>query len=183
MNFCSQCSAPVVWRIPLNDNRCRFVCDTCGAIHYQNPRIVAGCVPIWNDRVLLCRRAIEPRRGCWTLPAGFMENGETTAEGAQRETREEAGAEVVIERLFTYINIPRIDQVYVMFIATLISPEHAPGAESLETGLYLEAQIPWDRIAFPAVDITLRQFFCDRRNNVSTTHLLTVDRHPGDLPK
>ncbi len=183
MNFCSQCGARVVLRIPAGDNRLRFVCDTCGEIHYHNPRIITGCIPIWGAQVLLCKRAIEPRRGRWTLPAGFMENGETTPYGAEREVREEANAMVKVERLFSFINILGIDQVYVMFIATLLCPDHAAGPESSETGLYTEAQVPWDDLAFTAVEITLKQFFHDRRHGITTSHLFTIERHRSDPSK
>ena len=183
MNFCSQCGATVVLRVPADDNRLRFVCDSCGEIHYQNPRIITGCIPILGQQTLLCKRAIEPRLGCWTLPAGFMENGETTPEGAVREVREEANAIVQVERLFSFINIPRINQVYVMFVASMLSEKHGAGTESSETCLYTEEQTPWNKLAFTAVEITLRQFFDDRRKGITASHLFTIDRHPSEPSK
>ncbi len=163
MNYCSQCGAPVGHRIPEGDNRHRYVCETCGTIHYQNPRMVVGCLPEWEGRVLLCRRAIEPRLGLWTVPAGFMENGETTAEGAARETLEEAGARVEILDLYSMVSLPEIDQVYLLFRARLLDLDFAPGEESLETRLFRESEIPWQQLAFRTVDMTLRQYFEDAR--------------------
>jgi len=161
MNFCSHCGQPVTLRIPVGDTLPRHVCDACGTIHYQNPKIVTGCIPEWEDRLLLCRRAIEPRRGLWTLPAGFMENGETTAEGAARETLEEALARVEIDRLYALFNIPHINQVYLMFRARLLDLEFAPGPESLEVALFREDEIPWQELAFPVVQETLDGPGCD----------------------
>ncbi|KVF67170.1 NUDIX hydrolase [Burkholderia vietnamiensis] len=162
MKFCSVCGHKVIARIPQGDNRERFVCDHCGTIHYQNPRNVVGTVPVWGDQVLLCRRAIEPRYGFWTLPAGFMEMGETTAEAAARETLEEAGARVEIQNLFTLLNVPHVHQVHLFYLARLIDPDYEAGEESLEVKLFDEADIPWDEIAFPTVSQTLRFFFADR---------------------
>ncbi|GBH25497.1 NUDIX hydrolase [Burkholderia vietnamiensis] len=162
MKFCSVCGHEVIARIPQGDNRERFVCDHCGTIHYQNPRNVVGTVPVWGDQVLLCRRAIEPRYGFWTLPAGFMEMGETTAEAAARETLEEAGARVEIQNLFTLPNVPPVHQVHLFYLARLIDPDYEAGEESLEVKLFDEADIPWDEIAFPTVSQTLRFFFADR---------------------
>ncbi|HDR9165457.1 TPA: NUDIX hydrolase [Burkholderia vietnamiensis] len=162
MKFCSVCGHEVIARIPQGDNRERFVCDHCGTIHYQNPRNVVGTVPVWGDQVLLCRRAIEPRYGFWTLPAGFMEMGETTAEAAARETLEEAGARVEIQNLFTLLNVPHVHQVHLFYLARLIDPDYEAGEESLEVKLFDEADIPWDEIAFPTVSQTLRFFFADR---------------------
>ena len=162
MNFCSHCGAGVEVRVPTGDDRPRHVCPNCRAIHYQNPKIVTGCIPEWEDRILLCRRAIEPRYGLWTLPAGFMENGESTEDGAARETREEASARVEISGLFTLFNLPHINQVYLLFRARLLDLDFAPGAESLETSLLSEADIPWDRLAFPVIHKTLELYFSDR---------------------
>lgn len=163
MNFCSQCGQPVVQRIPDGDSRPRYVCGGCHTVHYQNPKVVCGCLPVWQDQVLLCRRAIEPRRGFWTLPAGFMENGETTPEAAARETREEAAAEVVIGEPYALFNIRHINQVYVMFRAELKDGVFGVGEESLECRLFSEAEIPWDELAFPTIARTLRYFFEDRK--------------------
>lgn len=162
MKFCSVCGHEVIARIPQGDNRERFVCDHCGTIHYQNPRNVVGTVPVWGEQVLLCRRAIEPRYGFWTLPAGFMEMGETTAEAAARETLEEAGARVEVQNLFTLLNVPHVHQVHLFYLARLVDPAYEAGEESLEVKLFDEADIPWDEIAFPTVSQTLRFFFADR---------------------
>ncbi|AOI70282.1 NUDIX hydrolase [Burkholderia ubonensis] len=162
MKFCSVCGHEVIARIPPGDNRERFVCDQCGTIHYQNPRNVVGTVPVWGEQVLLCRRAIEPRYGFWTLPAGFMEMGETTAEAAARETLEEAGARVEVQNLFTLLNVPHVHQVHLFYLARLVDPAFEAGEESLEVKLFDEADIPWDEIAFPTVSQTLRFFFADR---------------------
>lgn len=163
MKYCSQCAAPLHVRIPPGDNLPRHVCAQCGTIHYQNPKIVAGCIPEWEDRILLCRRAIEPRAGLWTLPAGFMENGETTAEGAARETWEEAQARVEISGLYALFNIPHISQVYLMFRARMLEAVYGAGVESLEVALFREDEIPWEELAFPVVRETLVRYFDDRR--------------------
>ena len=178
MNYCSNCAAPVVHKVPAGDNRPRHVCDACGLIHYSNPKIIAGCLPVWKDQVLLCRRAIEPRHGLWTLPAGFMENGETTQDAAKRETNEEALARVEIDNLYCYVNIPRISQVYVIFLARLLDLDFAAGEESLEVELFHEAEIPWDKIAFPPIEVTLRHYFEDRKGGDFPTRVLDVERRP-----
>ncbi len=165
MKYCSQCAAPVVFRVPSGDTLKRHVCDVCGEIHYQNPNIVAGCIPEWRGRILLCRRAIEPRHGLWTIPAGFMENGETVEQAAMRETLEEACANVEISELYAVYNIPHVNQVYMIFRAKLLGGEFAPGVESLETVLFEEADIPWDEMAFPVVVRSLQRFFADRPGN------------------
>lgn len=162
MNFCSACGSKVTRRVPPGDNRPRFVCDSCHAVHYLNPKIVAGCLVVHDGAVLLCRRAIEPRKGLWTMPAGFLELGETTCEGARRETLEEANAEVDIDGLYTIFNLPHISQVYFFFRARLRGA-FAPGEETLETRLWEEGEIPWQELAFPVVANTLRHFFADRR--------------------
>ncbi len=167
MNFCSHCGNPVRIEVPAGDNRPRHVCTSCGAIHYHNPKMVVGCIPEWEDRILLCRRAIEPKHGLWTLPAGFMENGETTAEGAARETLEEAGARVDVLNLYSMISLPDINQVYLVFRARLLHPDFVPGEESLEAGLFSEAEIPWDQLAFRTIEHTLKLYFEDRRNGAS----------------
>ena len=162
MKFCTQCGGTLESRIPAGDNLPRHVCTRCGHIHYQNPRLVVGCVPEWKDRILLCRRAIEPRHGFWTLPAGFMENRESTAQAAARETREEACAEVEIIAPLAMVDVPGIDQVHLMFRARLLREEFAAGEESLEVGLFTEAGIPWPELAFPSVVFTLQRYFEDR---------------------
>jgi ADP-ribose pyrophosphatase YjhB (NUDIX family) len=178
MNYCSHCGAPVSRKIPDGDNRPRYVCDACGAIHYQNPRMVVGCLPEWGDQVLLCRRAIEPRYGLWTLPAGFMENGESTAEGAARETLEEAGARVEIVDLYSLFSLPDIDQVYLLFRARLLDLDFAAGEESLEVGLFRESEIPWEQLAFRTVESTLRLYFEDARRGEFKLRIGNIHHRP-----
>lgn len=174
MNYCSQCSHPVARRVPAGDTLPRFICDHCGTVHYQNPRMVVGCIPEWQDQVLLCRRAIEPRHGLWTLPAGFMENGETTAQGAARETLEEANARVEVGAPYALYSLPHIDQVYLMFRARLLDLDFSPGSESLDVRLFREAEIPWGELAFLTVRETLRQFFADRRDGRNAFHIADI---------
>lgn len=178
MNFCSHCGAPVRLAIPAGEDRPRYLCDSCGTIHYQNPKIVAGTLPVSGDRVLLCKRAIAPRLGYWTLPAGFMENAETTVEAALRETREEAGAEVEIVDLYTLINLPHIDQVYMIFRGEL-KGDFAAGVESLDVALFREDEIPWDELAFSTIERTLKHFFADRRANRFSLHISDIRKHQG----
>ncbi|MEE4362048.1 MAG: NUDIX hydrolase [Pseudomonadales bacterium] len=162
MRFCSECGEAVHLRIPQGDERERHVCDGCGTIHYRNPRIVTGCLAVHDGRVLLCRRAIEPRRGFWTLPAGFMENGETAAEGALRETWEEARANVELDGLYTLFNLPHINQVYLFYRGRLVAPEYDAGPESLAVELVAPEDLPWNELAFPVVRDTLR-YWCEDR--------------------
>lgn len=175
IKFCSVCGAAVSVRVPAGDRLPRHVCDACGAIHYRNPRLVVGALPVWEDRILLCRRAIEPRHGKWTLPAGFMENGETIAEGARRETQEEANARIALGDMYTLISVPHISQVHVIFRAQLLDLDFSAGEETLEVGLFREQDIPWDEIAFRTIAITLRHYFADRRAG-------TFEFHVGDIP-
>ena len=181
MKFCPECGAPVELRQPPDDNRERHICTACMTIHYHNPKMIVGAIPEWEDgRILLCRRAIEPRHGLWTLPAGFMENGETTPEAAARETLEEANAQVQIGDLYSMYNIPYINQVYLLFRARLLNLDFSPGTESLEVALFAEQDIPWDSLAFRAVSLTLRQYFADRKTGGYQLHiadLLTPLRH------
>ncbi len=163
IKFCPHCGNRVTLTIPAGDNRQRHVCTHCAEIQYQNPKIVSGCIAIWGKRILLCRRAIEPRRGYWTIPAGFLENGETIEEGATRETREEACAEVIDPHLYQIYNLPRIAQVYTLFRAQLHSPDFAVGEESLDVQLVAEQDIPWDNMAFKVVHNTLLRFLSERR--------------------
>jgi ADP-ribose pyrophosphatase YjhB (NUDIX family) len=164
MRFCSRCGAEAIsWTIPAGDNRSRHVCGACNEIYYENPKIVVGSIPEWEDRVLLCKRAIEPRYGYWTLPAGFMENDETTLDAAVRETLEEAQARVEITGLYTVMNIPHTNQVYMMFRSRLLDLDFGPGEESLECRLFLESEIPWNELAFPTISHTLRLYYEDRR--------------------
>lgn len=165
MKFCSECAQPVSFVVPPDDTRPRYVCGQCGVIHYQNPKMVVGSIPVWQrdgeTQILLCKRAIEPRRGYWTLPAGFMENNETTSEAARRETLEEAGARLELHQLFSLLNVPHAHQVHMFYRATLLDLDYCAGIESLEVRLFSEAEIPWDDIAFPTVAHTLKYFFAD----------------------
>ena len=178
MNYCSQCGARVNLRIPAGDNLPRYICDACQIIHYQNPKIVVGCIPEWEDRILLCRRAIEPRHGLWTLPAGFMENGETTPEAAARETQEEANAQVEIGKLFGLYNLPHINQIYLIFRARLRTADYSPGVESLETQLFSETDIPWETLAFTVVRRALENYFHDRQHGHDRMHLEDIAQSP-----
>ena len=162
MKFCSNCASPVVKRVPPGDNLPRWVCDQCGEIHYENPRVVVGTIPEFEGKVLLCRRAIEPRYGYWTLPAGFMENGETTAQAAARETLEEAGAEVELGAPFAMVSVPYVNQVHLFYRARLRALDFKPGEETLEVALYEEERIPWKDIAFRTVGLALKRWFADR---------------------
>lgn len=174
INYCCACAAPVSLQVPKGDSLPRHVCSVCGAIHYRNPRMVVGALPVWGDRILLCRRAIEPRRGFWTLPSGFMENQETVAEAAVRETLEEACARIEVDALYTLISVPHINQVHVVHLARLLQNDFAPGAESLEVALFDEASIPWDSIAFRTIAITLRHYFADRARGNFGLHVESI---------
>ncbi len=176
MNFCSNCGVAVQLQIPPGDNLPRYVCDACKTIHYQNPKIVAGCLPQWENKVLLCRRAIEPRYGLWTLPAGFMEKGETTVQTAIRETLEEAGAKVEISGLYTLFNLPYIDQVYLLYRSRLLDLDFVPGDESLEVELFSEGEIPWDQLAFRVMHETLKLYFEDRGAGTFGTYVGDIVR-------
>jgi ADP-ribose pyrophosphatase YjhB (NUDIX family) len=176
MKFCSSCGAPVTLRVPPGDTMPRQVCDACHTVHYQNPRMVVGCIPEWEDRILLCRRGIEPRHGMWTVPAGYMENGETTFQGAIRETLEEANARVEIGPLYALYNIPHINQVYLLFRARLLDLDFHAGAETLEVRLVDEAAIPWSEIAFASVRNTLEHYYEDRRRGAYAFHMGTIER-------
>jgi ADP-ribose pyrophosphatase YjhB (NUDIX family) len=159
-----------VRRVPPGDSLPRWVCDECGEIHYQNPKLVLGTVPEYQGKILLCRRAIEPRYGYWTLPAGFMENDETAAQAALRETLEESGATVELGEPFSMISVPRVNQVHVFYLARLRNLEFKPGEETLEVALFEEAGIPWDQIAFRTVATTLRLWFADRKRGAFGFH-------------
>lgn len=163
MKFCTHCGSHVTQKIPEGDNRPRFVCSECQMIHYQNPRIIAGCIAEFENNILLCKRAIEPRIGLWTLPAGFMENGETTIEAAARESYEEACAKISDMHLYCTYSIPHISQVYMMYRGTLVDGFSEPGEESLQTQLYSESEIPWDELAFPVIKESLKLYFADRK--------------------
>jgi ADP-ribose pyrophosphatase YjhB (NUDIX family) len=168
--FCNQCGHATVRRIPPDDNRLRDVCEHCGAVHYQNPRNVVGVLPIWEDKILLCKRAIEPRHGKWTLPAGFMELGETTAQGAMRETQEEAGAQIELGPLYTIIDVPHAEQVHFFYLAKVLSAELFPGPESLEAAFFEPQDIPWSELAFRTVFTTLEHYLQDTKKNVFPIH-------------
>ena len=175
MNHCSGCGTRVVQGIPAGDNRERHMCPACGLVHYQNPKLVAGVVPQWQGQVLLCRRAIEPRRNYWTVPAGFLELGESLQQAAVREALEEACAQVRIGRLFAMIDVVQAGQVHVMFSGQVIGGEFAVGEESLEVGLFNPQQIPWRDLAFPSVRFTLERFVEDRPNYPDQTgHVHTI---------
>lgn len=179
MNFCSNCGERVSLRIPEGDNLPRFVCDACHTTHYQNPNIVAGCIPEWDGKILLCRRAIEPRHGYWTLPAGFMENKETSIEAAARETLEEAGARVEVTSLYCIYNLPHISQVYMMFRSKMTTPDFHAGTESLEVKLFTESEIPWSELAFPVIEETLRRYYEDISKGIFKLHvgdLIVIDK-------
>ncbi len=179
MNFCSHCGAAVTRRVPAGDTLPRYVCDACATVHYQNPKIVAGCIPEWEDKILLCRRAIEPRHGLWTLPAGFMEKGETTLQAAARETLEEAGARVEVGPLYTVFSLPHIDQVYLFYRGRLTDLDYAPGSESLEVDLFHEHVVPWGQLAFRVVRETLKLYYQDRLAGRFRTHVGDIVRMPG----
>lgn len=181
MKYCSVCGSEVRVGVPAGDNRERHICDQCGTVHYHNPKVVAGCIAHWGDKVLMCRRAIEPRYGLWTVPAGFMENGETTYEGAMRETLEEANARVAIEDLYVTVNLPHINQVYMLFRGRLLDLDFRPGDESLEVELLGEQEMPWAQMAFPTVTEALRLYFADRAEGVYPVRMLDIVR-AGQAP-
>jgi ADP-ribose pyrophosphatase YjhB (NUDIX family) len=181
MNFCSTCGHPVVSKIPDGDHLPRFVCTSCSTIHYENPRIIAGCIPEWEGKLLLCRRAIEPRRGFWTVPAGFMENGESVQAAAAREAQEEALADVEIGSLASLVNVIRAHQVHIVFRARLLNTNFGVGPESLEVALYDEKDIPWSEIAFLSVDFALKRYLDDRRAGRETAHFRDIDYQDGKL--
>jgi ADP-ribose pyrophosphatase YjhB (NUDIX family) len=170
MKFCSECGGTTETLIPEGDSRLRAVCSACKTIHYVNPKMVLGTIPAWGDQVLLCRRAIEPRYGLWTLPAGFMEVEESTANGAMRETMEEAGARIELGSLFSVFDIPHVNQVHLFYLAQLKDLEFAAGPESLEVKLFTEGEIPWNLIAFRTITATLKFYFHDRRQGVMSIH-------------
>lgn len=163
MKFCSDCGSTIRLEIPAGDQFNRHVCSQCETVFYQNPKIITGCIISHGDRILLCKRAIEPRYGLWTIPAGFLENGESVVAGAMRETYEEACAYTNDLALYGVYNLLRVNQVYMIFQGTMATAEHAAGAESLETGLYLESEIPWESLAFTVVGKSLKQYFADRK--------------------
>ena len=174
IQHCRVCGAAVQYRIPADDNRERAVCTVCGEIHYENPLNVVGTVPVWGEQVLLCRRNIEPRYGLWTLPAGFMELGESTAEGAMRETVEEAGARIELQELFTLLNVVRVGQVHLFYRARLLDTRFEPGPETIEARLFHEHELPWEQLAFRTVRDTLQHFFADRAAGRFALHVADI---------
>lgn len=188
MNYCPTCGAPVAHVTPPGDNRPRHVCSRDGEIFYFNPRVVVGTVTECAGKILMCRRAIEPRSGFWTLPAGFLELGESAAQAGVRETREEALAEVEIGALFSFVNVPDIGQIHMFYRAILSQPKYAPGPESAEVMLMDEGEIPWKQLAFPTVYLTLKRYFADRAAGHFGLHdenlqkdswqQMGLDRHP-----
>jgi ADP-ribose pyrophosphatase YjhB (NUDIX family) len=182
VKFCSSCgSAGLERRVPAGDNRPRFVCGDCEEIFYHNPKMIVGCIAQAEQRVLLCKRAIEPRYGLWTLPAGFMENQETAAAGAAREAHEEAFAETQMGGLFAQFSIPHIDQVYLIYLAELTQPQNiGAGEESLEVGLFTEDEVPWDTLAFPVMRKSLELYFDDRKNGRFRSHSGDIVVNPDD---
>ncbi len=175
MNYCSHCGTQVEVRIPQGDTLPRHVCTACGTIHYQNPKIVVGCIPEWENKILLCLRAIEPRQGLWTLPGGFMENAETLSQGAEREALEEANARVEISSLYSIYSLPHIDQVHVLFRARLLDLDFKPGIESLDVRLFSEGEIPWDALAFRVIREPLKRYFEERHQGKLGFHLGTIE--------
>nr|WP_319566102.1 NUDIX hydrolase [uncultured Rhodoferax sp.] len=175
IKHCRNCGIAVVYRLPDDgDTKQRAVCPACHTVHYENPLNVVGTIPMWGDKVLLCKRNIEPRFGKWTLPAGFMELNETVSEGAARETLEEAGAQFEMGDFFSLVNIPRVGQVHLFYRAQLLSDQFAPGFETMEARLFDEADIPWDEIAFRTVGETLKRYFADRRLGHFSTHVFDI---------
>lgn len=179
MKFCPECGAGVTQRIPDGDNRQRYVCDDCNTIHYHNPKNVVGCLLEWHGKVLLCKRAIEPRSGFWTLPAGFMENGESTLEGAAREANEEANAVAEDLRLFGIYNLPRISQVYIMFFGRLKDGYATAGEETTEVALFDQEEIPWQELAFPVVVESLQRYYEQRQQRTKVVYLADIHSRPG----
>jgi len=175
IKHCRNCGAAVVYRVPDDgDTRQRAVCPACDTIHYENPLNVVGTVPYWGDKVLLCKRNIEPAWGKWTLPAGFMELGESTLQGAARETDEEAGAQIEMEGLITVMSVPRVGQVHLYYLARLLSDQFDPGHETIEARLFSQDEIPWEEIAFRTVRETLLRYFEDRRKGAFSVHSFDV---------
>lgn len=178
MKFCTHCGNTVVLQVPPGDDRERFVCISCEVVHYNNPRVIVGCLPVYEDKVLLCLRAIEPRKNFWTLPAGFMENGETSVQGAARETWEEARARVDNIDLYRIFDVPYINQIYMFYRCDLVDGEHSAGPESIETRLFTEQEIPWEQIAFPVVARTLQDYFPDALGGHFPVKVSAIDRRP-----
>jgi ADP-ribose pyrophosphatase YjhB (NUDIX family) len=180
LSFCSQCGTRLNRIIPPDDNRMRDVCENCGAVHYQNPLNVVGVVPVWENKILLCRRAIEPRHGKWTLPAGFMELGESTGQGAMRETLEESGVSIRLGPLFTVINVPHAEQVHFFYLADVLDPALDPGPETLEAAFFSPEDIPWEKLAFHTIRSTLEHFVADSKAGAFGLHHYEISApYPG----
>jgi ADP-ribose pyrophosphatase YjhB (NUDIX family) len=175
IRFCRACGAATAYMVPQDDQRARAVCSQCATVHYENPLNVVGTLPVWGDQVLLCKRNIEPRQGFWTLPAGFMELGETTAQGALRETDEEAGLHIELQGLYTVMSVPRVGQVHLYYRARMLDMHLAPGSETMEARLFGENEIPWDELAFRTVRETLKLFFADRSTGHFPVHNFDVN--------
>ncbi|MCG5031974.1 NUDIX hydrolase [Mesosutterella sp. OilRF-GAM-744-9] len=174
--YCCRCGHLMVSKVPAGDVRVRQVCLRCGFISYSNPLPVCGTLPVWKDRVLLCRRNINPRRGYWTLPGGYQELGESTAQGALRETLEEAGIRVRLGKLCTVMDVPFANQIHLFYLASMASPEFCAGEETMECRLFTEKEIPWGDLAFGTIRETLRIFFEDRRKgSLGTHHIIFLD--------
>lgn len=171
MNYCSNCGETVKFYTPAGDDRPRYLCESCGIIHYENPKVVVGCIPEMDGKILLCRRAIEPRSGMWTLPAGYLENGETVAQGARRETLEEAEARIEIIAPYALFNICDVNQIYVIFRAHLLDGQFNAGRESTAVRLFSEEDIPWGQIAFTVIEKILRLYFKDRPTGAYPFHI------------
>ena len=176
MNHCSHCGELLTRAVPPGDDRERHICPACGRIHYRNPRMVVGCIPLWKERLLLCRRAIEPRHGTWTIPAGYLETGESVEEGARREMMEEARATAETLQPYGLYNIRQVSQVYLIFIASLASQVFGAGEETIEARLFDEDEIPWDDLSFPVVETTLKHFFEDVKRGTFPFHIDDVTK-------
>ena len=174
--YCSYCASSISIKIPTDDNRERAVCNKCGAIFYDNPKLVSGCLLTWEDKILLCKRATEPRLGYWTLPAGFLENNETVEEGALRETMEEAGAKSHNTKLFMMCNLPNISQIYMIYQGDLADGKFSAGIESEEVKLFSQEQIPWDNIAFSVILRTIKLYYQDLKNGNMNIHFETIGK-------
>ncbi len=183
MKYCSDCGAAVEHKIPPGDHLPRAVCPACRTVHYHNPKVIVGCIPEWGEQILMCKRAIEPRLGLWTFPAGFLEQHESSGQGAAREALEESRAIVTIGELFVVINVPYVSQVYMVHRAKLTAPQFGPTSESSEVVLMREDEIPWERIAFPTIWHSLKFFYADRKagcENFHTLDLIHKPRRPQD---
>lgn len=179
IKFCTACGAPTQQKIPKDDDHSRAVCTNCGQVHYSNPKMVVGCIPEYKGRLLLCKRDIEPRKGKWTLPAGFLESGESVQDGALRETFEETRATAEIIEPYRLVNIMFVDQIYFIFRARLTSTEFGPTTESIEVRLFEEKEIPWDEMAFEVIKQTLEHYFKDRKNGNYPFKVMDLDLSPA----